>query len=441
MIERRHHEIGVVRGAKTGINGIAHRADEAGLLAAAVGDVGISEVIGVQGVEGRTNAVLHKAGDLVLAQELGVDGGHVPGPRDVALADGLVSLQEHVDRGIAVGMGEQRHAQAIHLAHRLVDEVLGKGGFTPPVLLARRAAREVRGGEEGGATLGGAIDRDLHPADLEAVVVTAPLAHRDQGLHLVEVGDEGIGHHVDQVGAGIGGPLDRCDLGQVAGPLLGGGDAGLGVEHLARPAPVHLLLGRDRFALLDHRQEGRFHNQAPGLLAAGLAHDHASRRGGGGSADAVLLQGEAVQHRAMHRDMIDSHRVAWKRLIEVASVEQTTTGHHRVVVAVADQQFALLQSSLGGARLQGGEDARHILPGAGGRRVKLALVGHQQGVDVMAVAIDESGQQGLALEVDDPCARRPERQAPIPGPGEYDPAVLHAQRLDIARTLPDHGEN
>ena len=143
----------------------------------------------------------------------------------------------------------------------------------------------------------------------------------------------------------------------------------------------------------------------------------------------------------MHRDVIDPHRVIGKRLVEVASVEQTATGHHRVVVAVADQQFALLQLSLGGAGLQGGEDARHILPGAGGRRVKLALVGHQQGVDVMAVAIDESGQQGLALEVDDPCARRPERQAPIPGAGEYDPAVLHAQRLDIVRTLPDHGEN
>ena len=88
-----------------------------------------------------TDAVLHEAGDLVLAQELAVDGGHVPGPRDVALAGGRVSLQEHVDRGVAVGMGEQGHAQVVNLAHRLVDEVLGKGGFPPPVLLARWAAR------------------------------------------------------------------------------------------------------------------------------------------------------------------------------------------------------------------------------------------------------------------------------------------------------------
>ena len=143
----------------------------------------------------------------------------------------------------------------------------------------------------------------------------------------------------------------------------------------------------------------------------------------------------------MHRNVIDSHRVVWKRLIEVASVEQTATGHHGVVVAVADQQFALFQLSLGGARLQGGEDAWHILTGAGGRGIELALVRHQQGVDVVAVAIDESRQEGLALEVDDPCGRRPARQAPIPGPGEHNPAVLHAQRLDIARTLSGHGED
>ena len=90
LVERGDDEVGVVGRAESGVNGVAHRRDIHGLLPAAVGDVGVGKVEGMQSVEGGADLVLHILGDLILAYELGVDGGHVPRFAVVAGADELV---------------------------------------------------------------------------------------------------------------------------------------------------------------------------------------------------------------------------------------------------------------------------------------------------------------------------------------------------------------
>ena len=145
---------------------------------------------------------------------------------------------------VAVGMEVQRDAQVVDLLDHLVDDVLRERQLAAPVLLAAGAAGQVGRGEEGGPALRRAVDRDLDAADLEALVVLAPLGHRELREDLVHVGDEGVGDHVDDVGPGLRGALHRLQLRQVRRPFMGGGDAGLRVEHLARlgrtrsPAPA-----------------------------------------------------------------------------------------------------------------------------------------------------------------------------------------------------------
>ena len=195
--------------------------------------------------------------------------------------------------------------------------------------------------------------------------------------------------------------LHRLELGEVRRALMGGGDAGLGVEHLAGPGPVDFLLRGHRLGLLHDREKGRFHDESPGFLGAGLAHDHAARRGLGLRADAVFLQREAVHHRAVHRDVVDADRIVGEGLVEVVAIEQPAVGHDGVVIAVAHDHFALGDLAFRGVFLQFGDDAGHVLARAGWRRVELALVGDEQRVDVVAVRVEETGQQRLAAKIDD----------------------------------------
>ena len=376
----------------------------------------LGEVEGVQGVEGGPHLVFHELRDLILAHELRVNGGDVPRAAVVARAGKFVGCEEGIDGRIAVAVHDERHVHVIDLLHHLVGEVLGKGRLALPVLFAARAAGQIGRGEECRPALRRAVQRDLHAADLEAVLVLAPFGHGELGEHLVHVGDEGIGDDIDDVRTGLAGALHRLELGKVRRTFVGRGDARLGVEHLTCPGPLDFLLRGHRLGLLEDREERRLHDEAPGFLGARLAHDHAARRGLGRRADAVFLQREAVHHRAVHRDVIDADRIVGESLVEVVAIEQPAVGHDGVVIAVAHDHLALGDVAFRGELLQLGDDARHVFARAGRRRVELALVGDEQRVDVVAVRVEEAGQQRLAAEVHD--LRR---------------VALHFQRVVLAR--------
>ena len=270
------------------------------LLAAPVGDVGLGEVVGVEGVERGPDLVLDEPGNLVFPHELGVDRGDVPGSAEVAIAGEFVGGQEGVDGAIAVAMEVQRDVKVVDLLDHLLDGIFREGELTAPVLLAAGAAGEVGGGEVGGFALGRAVDGDFDAADLEVIVVLAPGAGGVCLEHLVEVGDEGIRDDVDDMGATGGGPFHELDLARVGGPLVRSGDTCLSIEHLPGPAPRDLFLPARLRQRCEHRQVGRFHDQAPGLVRAGLADDDTAggcfRVGG----DVELFERCRVHDSAVH---------------------------------------------------------------------------------------------------------------------------------------------
>ncbi len=441
LVERGDDEVGVVGGAEAGIDGVAHGADVGGLFGAAVGDVGVGEVESVERVEGWADAVLDEFRDLVAAEELGVDGGDVPWFGEVAGACEFVGGEEGVDGGVAVAVEDERDVEVVDLFDHAVDERLGEGGFADPVLLAAGAAGEVGCGEEGGAALGGAVDGDFDAADFEVIVVGSPCGDGEFGEDLVEVGDEGEGDDVDDAGAGGGGALHELELGEVGGTFLGGGDAGFGVEELAGAGGFDFLGGGEFLVFLEDGEEGGFHDEAPWFVGAFFADDDAAFRGFGGGADAVEVEGEGIEDRAVHGDVVDADGVVWEGGVEVAAVEEAAVGHDGVVVAVAGDELAFGDGAVGGELFEGGDDGGDVLGWAGGRWVELALIGDGEGADVVAVAVDEAWEEGLAGEVDDGGVGALE----VGGAGEIagvgDEALGDGDGFDGGRGGAGHGED
>ena len=219
------------------------------------------------------------------------------------------------------------------------------------------------------------------------------------------------------------------------------GDAGGGIHQLAGLASGDFLLRSHRGGFLEHRQECGFHDQAVGLVGSGFAHDDASRRRLGGGVEAVHFQGQAVQHGTVHGHVVDTYRIVRKCGIEIIAVKQTSGRHHGIVIAVTDDQFAFRNLPGGCEGLQAGDDAVDILARAGRRRIQHGLIGHGQRVVVVGVSVDETGQQGTALQVD--LARVLAGQ--LVGLGlaadEADFAVFDRERLHILGLITGHGQD
>ena len=171
-------------------------------------------------------------------------------------------------------------------------------------------------------------------------------------------------------------------------------------EQLPGARKLDLLLRRRLRHAGQHRQERRLHDQPIGLVAAGLAHDDAARWSLGRRGIAELLQRQRIQDGAVHRHMPDHHRIVRKRLVQVVAVQQPPAGHYGVVVAVGEDQLALRDFPVIAKLDQRGHQARHIRGGPGRRRVHVGLVGDGEGLNVVAVRIDESRQQRMALQID-----------------------------------------
>ena len=76
-------------------------------------------------------------------------------------------------------------------------------------------------------------------------------------------------------------------------------------------------------------------------------------------------------------------------------------GHHAVVVAVTLNQRPLRDLVVSGELLQRCDDAGRILSRPGRRRVQIGLVRDGQRIDVVAVSIEKSGKQRLAVKIHD----------------------------------------
>ena len=327
-----------------------------------------------------------------------MDDGDIPVLRQLIGRRELMSLDQRIDGTVAVGMESHRDAEVIDGLQPLVDDLLRGGQLAPPVLLAAGAAGEIGRGEESGPALGRAVDGDLHAPDLEALVVLAPGRNGRLFQDLFQIGNERECHHVDDVGAGLGGALHGLERRDVRGPFVGRRHAGLGVQHLAGPAPLDLLRRRHRLRLAEHGQEGGFHDQPVGLVGARLAHDHAARWRRGGGADAVVLLGTAVQHTPVHGHMVDAHRIIRKSLVEVVAVQMTPARHDGFVVAVGHDHLTRGNLPFRREGLQRGDDAVDVLARAGRRRIKLRLVGHQQRVDVVGLPTVRRTSPGYHLD-------------------------------------------
>ena len=88
----------------------------------------------------------------------------------------FVRAKEQVDGGIPVGMDIQRQAQSIDFLEEGFHIGFRKRRLAPPVLLAARPARQVRGGEISGFALGRTVEGDFRAADFQMVDVLAPVA-------------------------------------------------------------------------------------------------------------------------------------------------------------------------------------------------------------------------------------------------------------------------
>ena len=98
----------------------------------------------------------------------------------------------------------------------------------------------------------------------------------------------------------------------------------------------------------------------------------------GFGADFVILECEAVHHRAVHGDVFDADGIIGESFVEIVAVEQAAIGHDGIVIAIAHDHLAPGNLALGGVSLQLADDAWHVLTYSRWRGVKLALVGDEQ---------------------------------------------------------------
>ena len=377
----------------------AHRADEARLLAPAIGDVGIAEKEGVIGEQRRDQVQLLELGDLVGADELAVDADRAAVLGRIIARHLAVQLDQVVDRGIAIGVDHDLQVVVVAVLRTLLHQ-LGRDARTAGVArLARRAALEIGGGEPRRAPLRRAVGGDLAPADLEAIAVAAETGGRVVLEDRLEIGDEGIGHDIDEQAALVGNALELGERRHMGRAFLRGGDPGSGIDHLPLLRRLHFVsLSGDR-QLGDHRDIGGFHDQALQRLAVILAQDHAAfgRRHPVGVAEFFHRLG--VDHRAVHRDVDDADRIVGEGRIEHVAGEHLAAGHQVLVIAIAEQQLARLQALGLRALLQLGDDRVGIRRRTGRRGRDIDAVAEHQRVDEVAVRVDKAGQHQLAAQI------------------------------------------
>ena len=135
------------------IDCVAHGADVHSLCPAAIGNVCLGEVVGVECVERRRDLVGHVLVELVGPHELRVDDGDAAVLRRVIGGRELVGFEEDIDGGVAVSVEVERRSEVIDPLDHLFDGLLRERQLTPPVFLTAWAAGQVRGGEEGGFSL------------------------------------------------------------------------------------------------------------------------------------------------------------------------------------------------------------------------------------------------------------------------------------------------
>ena len=151
----------------------------------------------------------------------------------------------------------------------------------------------------------------------------------------------------------------------------------------------------------EDRQEGRLHDEAFRLLRSLLAQDQPARRGLGRGADADLLEGGRVQHRAMIGGVDQHHRIVGKMRIQIIARDLALVRKIGDVIAIGDDPFAGLGLEFFRVRLERLDDV-----GDGRHRPRrhagdIGPFHDLRRIHEMAVRIDEGGQQRRALEIDD----------------------------------------
>ena len=338
-------------------------------------------------------------------------------------------------------MDDQRQLGVVDGLHHLVDGFHREGRLAFPVLLTGRAAGQVRRGEVGGATLRRAVDGDLDAAELEPVVVLHEGLHGIAPHHVFELGDEGIGDDVDEEFPFLRAALEDLEIGDVGGAFVGGGHAGGGEDLLTFDQGGDLRVGRGLGQLGEDRQEGGLHQQAFGLVAAGLSNNHAAGRGRGVGADVVFLHRQRIQHRAVKRDVADHHRIVREMGIEIGGGELAAFRVDAVIVAVAHDDLPLGDVLLGDELLDRFNDAFLGRTRAERGGVAVRLAGDAERVDEVAVAVDEGRHEVLAAEVVEGGVRLFELERFFLRSGENDLAVLDGEGLDVGGLLAGHGED
>ena len=131
------------------------------------------------------------------------------------------------------------------------------------------------------------------------------------------VENERQGHDVEIEFALIRRLAQELDLGRVGRAFLTGGHARACVNLLRLMESVEQFLFTGLGHIGEDRQEGRLHDEAFRLLRSLLAQDQPARRGLGRGADADLLEGGRVQHRAMIGAVDQHHRIVGEMRIDI----------------------------------------------------------------------------------------------------------------------------
>ncbi len=368
--------------------------------------------------------------ELIGAHELRMDH-HVASIIRGTCAHQLVGTDHHIDRGIAVGVGPDRHSRVMNGTEDLLVIGLRYERRATPVLLATRTLDQHGFAEIRRAPLRRTIAQHLDSTELEVSAITAK-GVSELCFQIRRIHHQRQRHHIEPQRALLRRCLEHAHQPRVRGPVLDRGVA------IARILLLHRIERRELLRRIGLRQRpvdrhsGGLHQQSRGLLRAGLAHDHPTLGCGCARIDAGTLEPRGVQHQSVPGNMQQQHRVIRECRIEVITRDMALLREPVGVITVGQDPVSGRRAAGGGMRTQHLDQRGNAVHAADRRNRHIGPADQAQSVTHMTVTIDESRQQGSAREIEHPCGIATVLAFDrFPGAERENPAILDRNRLDL----------
>ena len=339
-VRRDHRGVVVDREVHPPLEGPTHRADVVAPLLAEAAPVPIAPEEGVRREERGHDVQLRGAVELVRAHELGVDDDGAVVGHGIHVRDRFVHSVDHeIHRRVAVGVHDDRDAG--------LDQLVGLGlvlvGIHHAVghIVRRRARRAllVRDRDPGRASLGRAVQHELHPGHPETVVVSKRVRHVRGRVRRAEFADEGRDIRLE--GLPVGGRLEDGRVLRGDSTVLDGGCAvaQVNVDGLADQV-AERLPGRGGPPFERQQSAGGFFQHPVGFHRALDAADQAAwriRRIGG---DVAGREQGGVGRDQVSRHMGEDDGMFGRRAVQILASGMPALLEQRVVVAASGHRLS-----------------------------------------------------------------------------------------------------